>query len=126
MENYETAKQNAKKIYASIKIVWCPALHDSVVFNRIGFQHLIQKGSAFRPKSEQKRRFALLVHAKDILQQSNVASEEDKAGAKLWIISGNRDGIDIKIIVRQIGNGKKHFLSIYGKKQKSAPKSADS
>jgi hypothetical protein len=126
MENYQTAKQNAKKIYASIKIVWCPALHDSVVFNRIGFQHLIQKGPAFRPKSEQRRRFALLIYAKDILEQSDVAEEEDRANAKLWIISGSRDNLDIKIIVRQIGNGKKHFLSIYGRKQKSAPKSADS
>jgi hypothetical protein len=73
-ESYEEAKRKAKEFYEKIGSIWCPALNEYVIFNRAGLRHLMQKGPAFRPKSEQKRRFALISHAKRVIENAAFSS----------------------------------------------------
>jgi hypothetical protein len=125
-EKYEEIEPKAKEFYKTIGSVWCPPLNDHIVFNRQGFHHLIVSKNTPRPKSERKRRFALLPYAQDILKNPDTVIPQNPKDIRslkvnFWIFSKKIDGVDIKIIVRQIGNGKKHFFSIYGKKQKSTP-----
>lgn len=129
-ESYSEAKQKAKLFYKSIGRIWCPALDEEIFFNEKGFRHLIQKGRTPRLKSEQKRRFALLKHAKEIIE-SGLVVVEHKAEQKnqevlYWRLKSCRDDVVITVIIQQVKNGKKHFLSVYGRKQKSALGSADS
>jgi hypothetical protein len=129
-ESYLEAKQKAKELYKSIGRVWCPALNDYVSFDKAGFRHLMQKGRVPRIKSEQRRRFALLVHVKDILNTEPFVSVEERIVndncVRYWKFVGNRGGVVVKLVVRQVEGRQKHFFSVYGQKQKPAPLRADS
>ncbi|HEY5259162.1 MAG TPA: hypothetical protein VIJ46_00825 [Rhabdochlamydiaceae bacterium] len=125
-ESYEDTELKARDLYKAINRVWCLPLDAYVVFDRQGFHHLIVKKNIPRPKSERKRRFALLPYAQDILKNpdtiiSHKIKNIRKSQADFWIFSGKTNDLHIKVVVRQIGSGKKHFFSIYGKKQKSTP-----
>jgi hypothetical protein len=128
--SYREIKEKARLFYKSIGSVWCPALDDEVFFDESGFRHLVQKGRRFRMKSEQKRRFALLKYAREVLESSSKCSENvrgvENSRAHYWKFKKDLDGIAITVVVRQMEGDDKRFLSIYGKKQKSAPESADS
>jgi hypothetical protein len=117
--SYEEAKRKAKEFYMDIDRVWCPPLCDFVVFNSIGFRHLMWN-VAPRPKSEQKRRFALLVHLKKILSASDASVfYEQRKGIHFWIFNDKHSDKLIRVIVRQIDGRQKHFFSVFERKQKS-------
>jgi 3-deoxy-D-manno-octulosonic-acid transferase len=43
LENsYRKTRQEAKKFYDSIDRIWCPALNDYIIFNRLGFRQSIK------------------------------------------------------------------------------------
>jgi hypothetical protein len=121
-DDYEKAKKEAELLYSQIGRVWCPVISDFVYFGKIGFHHLIQKGKKFRPRSEQQRRFLLLIYAKDILSDLEVhcdnRRDQNNPDVHYWDFTAHRENAFIKVIVIQIKNGKKYFLSIYTKKQK--------
>jgi hypothetical protein len=121
-DGYKKVKEEARLFYSKIDRVWCPVLGEAVVFDETGFRHLVQKGRKSRPKSEQKRRFAFLVHAEEILKNPKVTfsheAHSQDPDINYWVFKEKRKDKKMKLIVRQIGNGKKHFLSIYGKTQK--------
>jgi hypothetical protein len=113
-ESYEEAKRKAKELYFKIGGVWCLALNDCINFNKSGFRHLVWKGAFPRPKSEQKRRFALLIHIKTILRGPGAEiSSEKKEGVQFWVFTERRNNKIIKVVVRQIGGGEKHFFSVF-------------
>ena len=99
--------------------VSCPKLNASIAFNRIGFRHLIRKGGVRRPRGEQKRRFALLRYAPGIISnpRANVVLRT-KGRAHFWMFQEERGGRMVKVIVRQLRGGKKHFYSIFSGKKK--------
>jgi hypothetical protein len=66
-ESYERAERKAKDFYTTIGHIWCSVLNANIIFTREGFDHLIGKRGTLRPKSERRRRFALLPLAKEIL-----------------------------------------------------------
>jgi len=127
----ENNKKDAWALYAKIGKVWCPALNDFIVFNRMGFQHLLRKRGRKRRENEQGRRFGLLLSAKDIIEDSNTQvfyspkvsirhiEHHDKKTTKksitdFWVLSKTRsDGSTIKVIIRKFEHGKKHFFSVY-------------
>ena len=117
-DNYEDAKYKAKMLYESIGRVWCPALNDFIVLDDAGFLHLIEKGRLPRPKSEQKRRFFILRYVKDILGTKEPFSNDrlfaSGTPVKYWKFINIQEGNTIKIVIRQIDNRQKYFLSIYG------------
>ena len=112
--SYKKAKYQAEKFYKKIGYVWCSALHDHVVFNRAGFRHLMRKGKIWRPKSEQKRRFALLPFVEMIIENP-AAHFTTRQGSNVtfWSFSKQDNNERITLIIRQVGNGKKHFFSIF-------------
>ena len=138
-ESYEEAKRRAKELYQKIGTVWCPALNQCISFNRVGFQHLLQKERRFLPKSEQLRRFALLPYAKDIVgdYRGSIIYEERKimrnreadgkielttSTMRFWAFTDKRDGEKMRLVIRQVDGGKKHFFSIFQENKKPTHK----
>lgn len=125
-DEYEAAKQKAKLFYKDIGEVWCPALNDYVAFNEIGFSHLMKKGLAPRPKSEQRRRFALLFYVENILSTSSPSvtdlTTNGRRKVRYWKFTDYQNGNTVKIIIRQTEGKHKHFLSVYGKIKNPRPR----
>jgi len=122
--SYAETKRFLRQFYKNIGQIWCPVLNDYIVFTRRGFDHLIGKGDIVRPKSEQKRRFSLLPYVQDILIYPHAEfSYETKLinekNIHYWKFTGAGGGMHITIIIKQTPKGKKQFLTVYGKKQKS-------
>jgi hypothetical protein len=131
-------KKEARKIYNKIGRVWCPALNDYVSFNSVGFRHLIWKGKEYRSPRQQHKRLALLSYAPAIIlnaktpdtrrvkmEYTKIKWRHEKktilSNVTFWAFKAEADGKPVRIIVRQIGNGHKHFFSVFQeRKQKTA------
>jgi hypothetical protein len=114
--------ENIRALYKNIGDTWCPNLGEFITFNADGLRHLVRKRGILRSGSDQKRRFALLQHAKAIIQdvQSTVMpGKEIGDAARFWVISKPVKGKKISVVVRQFKGKSKHFFSIYSEKQKS-------
>ena len=90
-----------------------------VVFNNIGFKHLIRKARV-RSRKEQIKRFELLKYVPEILKNpdANVLCRITTSGhhkTHYWSFREEKDGKDITVVVRQVGNGVKHFYSVMNK-----------
>ena len=119
---YAAAKNWAKAFYRTIGKIWSPALNDYVYFTAEGFWHLIFKGKRLRAKSDQGQRFIFLKHVPIILADRTAKPlAELKGSSHYWIFEALHEGFKVKTIVRQGKNGRKYFVSVYGKKQKSVP-----
>jgi len=129
-ESYAEAKRKAKAFYKTIGRVFCPALGNYVVFNSIGFQHLMRKRGKRRLENEQKRRFALLrdalciltnpkviiIHTTKIethLQKWRGKKMNQVTRANFWALKEIKNHRTTTLLVRQLENGNKHFFSIY-------------
>lgn len=106
-----------KQYYKNIGRVWCPILNDDIVFNSIGFRHLMRSGRRRRLPSDRVRRFRLLQIAPKMLAnpQAKLVDPKNKISSttKLFVIKETRGEMVITIVIRQVGNGNKHFFSIY-------------
>lgn len=109
MPDYVFEKEKARLLYKSLEPVFCPALHDWVHFSDHGFRHILIKNNRMRPKNDQIRRFRLLPQARQIISTANIyVYRQGKHNTSFWSFS---DG-SIKILIRQINTGRKHFFSI--------------
>ena len=114
LSEYEKEKREAREFYNRIGRVWCPALNDYVVFNRVGFRHLIRKNALPRARNEQRRRFALLPKSAFILTDPFMIAAHRKEGRfNFWAFTKEHNNRKIKVIIRQIGERQKHFFSIF-------------
>ena len=140
------SKNRAREIYSKIGRVECPALsNDSVSFSRIGFNHLIRKGRIPRTRNEQKRRFVLIPYVEEIVKnpeariiyrEKTIKYKANRHGekiiiesqAKFWAFMENIEFCRVKVIIRQLGDGDKHFFSVISNdvridnKNKKSPK----
>jgi hypothetical protein len=87
-----------------------------VVFNNIGFKHLIRKAK-IRSNQEQMNRFALLRDVPDIIRNPNAKIghriiREKNHIIQYWAFVEKKNEKTIKVVVRQVGNGIKHFYSV--------------
>lgn len=98
-------KRKCEKFYKNVESVWCPALKDEVVFKDDGFKHLIWSKQWRRSKKEQLKRLSLLKQAPEIIKHAEKWNEYRME---------ERD-VTIRVIVRQVGKGKKNFLSIFAR-----------
>jgi len=92
-------------------------LNQEVFFTKSGFEHLIRKGPWQRSIPEKMRRFSLLKHTAEILQDYYAEIEyrciKDSVYKKhYWGIIKVIDNVRMKVIVRKIDNGNLTFLSI--------------
>lgn len=125
-----------KEHYSQIIRVWSSDLGEYIVFNQVGYHHLIRKNGKQRSRADQARRFALLDYAVNIIENPDAGLVEStmqadeiahrhgnkirmKGSARFWSSRGRRNGKLINVIVRQIGEKTKHFFSIYDKKERN-------
>lgn len=124
---YEKTKGIAKSLYKKIKKVACPILNNEEIhFNATGFGHLIRK-LKIRSRNEQKKRFRLIPYAKKLILEARTIGDyrENKVKkgkvVKEWALIHTFGILTIKLIIRQVGNGNKHFYSIMQKDTKKSP-----
>lgn len=112
-------KDKAKKFFQVTGALDCPAFTgEKIFFNAKGIQHLFYKGP--RSKRDLKRiakNIELLPQAVKLLKLMPIPQEEDTYTAhekkyKFWAFEGVIDNRRIKVIIRQVGTGKKHFYSV--------------
>ncbi len=130
-ENYAAARKEAQELYAGFTTVNCPALGgEPVYFTAEGFNHLVYRGDKKeRDKRVQVMKFELLNKARTIIEISTTFQEYDegfeyvtrrKHGQKIrenvlvrcWGLIAVIKKFRVKVVIRQIGNGKKEFYSV--------------
>ena len=115
----ELLKEQAWDFFQATKNINCPAFpNEKVYFNAKGLQHLFYKGS--RSKRDLKRiakNIELLPRAVKMLKLMPLPQEEDSYSVhqkkyKFWAFEGVVENRRIKVVVRQLGTGRKHFYSV--------------
>lgn len=120
-EHYKSKIDEYHQLYKNYKPVICPVLNnEEIVFNRYGFNHLIRKGTKLRPQDEVMQRFKLLPLASKIISSeiSSLEYREEKRNGeiiKYWGLILEIKKQKVKVVIRRINNGVKHFYSIMPK-----------
>ncbi len=122
MNTHQELKQHAAAFFKKNQSVSCPAFpKEKITFNSKGLSHLFYKGAgktSTRNLQESEARVKLLPHALEVLKRMPLPQEEsnlvDKAGrvCRYWAFEAVVENRRIKVIVRQMGNGKKLFWSV--------------
>jgi len=131
----ELLRKKAKEVYTEINEVHCPYFKEKVHFNAQGFNHIRYKGARKeRDHKSQEMRLKLLKLAPQVIRDSKTIQEYDEESVFIEVkhnkrkekelklaryfgfiaIIGNdpKKGMKTKVIVRQVGNGQKHFWNI--------------
>jgi hypothetical protein len=114
-----TYKIQIKKIFDQNKEITCPVFpNEKIILNAKGINHLIYKGNRSRRETERiLTNIRLLPSAIKVLKFMAFAQEEsfyikDNITYRFWTFEAVVEERRIKVIVRQIGKGKKHFWSV--------------
>ena len=117
-----------KKKYQEIGSILCPAFNNErIYFRRKGFVHLLRKKGAWRPEAQRERKFHLLEYVSIIVETSTFFTKYRKeisnTGRQIqfWELSQRFADRIVCVIVQQIDNGSKCFLSIKDYKLKDIP-----
>lgn len=109
--------QESRNRYQQIGHVICPVLNqESIYFNSIGFKHLIRKKEK-RNLDEQIFRLTLIPYAVPIITQRYVAVTHrmyhvNGKEIHFWGMEKQFKNRTIRVVIRQVGNGRKHLFSI--------------
>jgi hypothetical protein len=118
---HKDLRKQARTVFNKIKTVSCPTFpKEDIAFNSKGLSHLFYKGTKkinTREFSQAAIRVKLLPRAVKLLRLANYSQEEttfsvDEKKFHYWAFEGVIGGRRIKVIVRQVGKGKKHFWSV--------------
>lgn len=131
-QSFRDIERSAEQKYKSFGLVRCPYFNCDVHFSSVGFLHLMNKSdSRPRPIKDKLRRFALINEAVIVLKISrtvqeysvrqefvkvNISSRWEKRLSKVHyyafiaIFDLSRR---IRVVVREIEGGKKHFYSVH-------------
>jgi hypothetical protein len=117
-DSYRETKRKAGSFYFKMGHISSPASGGKVVFNNIGFRHLIWKGGKHRPKGEQKRRFALLPYVEKIISNPGASvfyrsKQYGYSHLKFGIFKEEVNRSIVTVVIRRVGNGQWHFFSVY-------------
>jgi hypothetical protein len=122
MEKHREEIAKFKDLYKRIGSVACPYFGgEKVYFTRNGFNHLLRKGKQARISSEQVERLRLIQYCKKILGSEGSlveyrSSVRPSTIAQFWGFTARLDKLHVKLVVRQIDTGRKHFFSIFSRK----------
>ncbi len=112
-------KKQIKSIFNKVGVIACPAFGgDKIYFNAKGANHLIYKGNRRQRSANRiKTNIRLLPRAVKLLKLATFWQEESQYDAgnkvyKFWAFEAVVDQRRIKVIVRQVGKGRKHFWSV--------------
>jgi len=113
--------KKSKAKYRTIGRVPCPAFDgEFVYFNKYGWNHLLRKGKNARDRFEQLKRINLMLISPFIIANSKQISEYrtnsiESVQGHFWSFRMNINGDHLRVVVRQLNNGPKHFFSVmYG------------
>jgi hypothetical protein len=118
--SYYAFRRRAEKFYKTLMSVQSSHFNGAwVIFNNVGFKHLIRKARV-RSQKEQIKRFKLLTYVPEIITDpsANISHRIDTTSrhkVQYWSFYKEKDGKEITVIVRQVGNGVKHFYSVMSK-----------
>ncbi|MDR3548070.1 MAG: hypothetical protein P4M11_07390 [Candidatus Pacebacteria bacterium] len=133
-KNFDRVKQDAEAYYSSVSEVYCPYFNEAVAFNAKGLKHIkFKKDGVARSRSDQFMRLKHLRFAQRILEKSKTLQEYKESKVFEEVKSDQRKGKilqdahfygftaiiadgdkmkRLKIVVKQVGGGKKYFWSI--------------
>lgn len=130
LENFEEVSQKAKKFYKNIQPIFTPYFKDNVYFSSQGLEHLKFKNKRrARPRQDQYMRFKLLHLAPKVLKVSaslqgiletkgfekvrkNSITQNILKHITFYEFIAVIENVRVKIIIKQIDNGKYQFWSI--------------
>lgn len=106
-----------KNEYQKIGHLYCRALSDEVYLNKHGLTHLFVKGRLPRKSEDIIRRIKIFPAAKEIIQKEKEIAEyritkKGLSTGHFWTLKSKINGKLIKVVIRQLNNGRKHFFSI--------------
>lgn len=131
-KDYVKTRREAEEFYKSVGNVRCPALGGECVhFTSEGFNHLVYKSGKKQPRNPavQIMRFELLSKATILLEQTTTFQEYEEEYryvpvnrhgtyhreimlVRLWGFVAIINKFRIKVVVQQVGNGRKQFYSV--------------
>lgn len=117
-ETFAFAKKRAHDFYFHVwaqKPPCCPAFECTVIgISHFGWEHLVCLRK--RTKFELLGRFFALERAKQLLETATHFQLHIKRGASsFWIFEADVAEVRVKVVVRSIGIGNKHFYSVIRK-----------
>lgn len=129
-KDFEKTSADAEAFYATIRKVRCPYLGEEIAFNAKGLRHLkFKSDQQARSRQEQYARLKLLHFAPEVLRRShtlqgvwqtkrfetqNINSrwEHVMKGVVFYEFIAIVENIRMKIIVKEVLGGEKHFWSV--------------
>ncbi|MDP3758829.1 MAG: hypothetical protein Q8Q86_03850 [Candidatus Daviesbacteria bacterium] len=128
--NFETTKAEAEKFYATIGAVRCPYFGEKIAFNVKGIKHLrFKSDEVARSHEDQYSRLKLVYLAPEVLklsrtvqgiwhtkhfeiQKTNSRWEKVLKDVSFYEFMAVLENVRVKVIVKQVSGGEKHFWSI--------------
>lgn len=129
-QDFERVRNDAEAFYATVSKVRCPYFGEEIAFNAKGLRHLKFKSDRqARPHNDQYSRLKLIRYASEVLklsrtlqgtwstkcfevQKTNSRWERVLKDVTFYEFIAVLDNIRIKIIVKEVIGGEKHFWSI--------------
>jgi len=129
-EDFLKVKNEAEKFYKIINDIYCPYFKEKIAFNTKGLKHLKFKSNRqARPGKDQYSRLKLIHLAPEVLKQSHTLQgiwqirrfEAQKMNSRWEQVMKDViyyefiaviDTIVIKVIIKQVFGGEKHFWSV--------------
>jgi hypothetical protein len=118
-----------KRLYKALQPCFCLALQTTVHFNSEGFRHLLYSRNRPRNHREKIYRLALINHLTEVITRAPNATQKTHSSPSciIWVLDWmevedqNKKKIKVKVILRKVGNGNVHFLSVMRKKKPNGP-----
>ena len=128
----DEVKAEAERRYKAVGSLYCPYFEDEVHFSNEGFEHLLfKRRNRPRPGIEQYTRLRMLPLAQEVIRKSHTLQEHSRQVTIIRQQSSNqwnkrpkwvnyyvfvaivRPLVRIKVVVREIEGGSKHFYSLF-------------
>lgn len=128
--DFKTTKEKAEEFYTTIGAIHCPYFGEEVAFNVKGIKHLKFKSDGVaRPRDDQYSRLKLVHLAPEVLklsrtvqgiwhtrrlevQKTNSRWERALKDVSFYEFMAVLDNVRVKVIVKQVSGGEKHFWSV--------------
>ena len=129
-KDFLKVKNEAEKFYKTINDIYCPYFKEKIAFNTKGLKHLKFKSNRqARPGKDQYSRLKLIHLAPEVLRQSHTLQgiwqirrfEVEKTNSRwehvmkeviYYEFIAVIDAIRLKLIIKQVIGGEKHFWSV--------------
>ena len=129
-EKFKKIKRQAENFYKNINSTYCPYFKEEVLFNTKGLDHIkFKRWNNTRIIKDQYMRLKLIKYAPQVINKSHTLQGCKQTKELEQVKVNNRwdkllknvdyyefvavyDGIRIRVIIKQISGGRKHFWSI--------------